>query len=230
MPPSMTWHSCDSIQLPPGGAVGPDAVHQDARVARLVLPGRPGPLAPLPLDDQVIVVELVLRRQAAELLARDADHAVADREDLVGIVAPAVVQVGIEAGQVLAVEPEDRLARPDRPARPGRTRGPRPAGLRIERPGRGPEREAGEQPGGCDARRDDHGASSVSAFAGSGSTSTPLAMDLGTLLPADRLDLGQRSSRPGRRSTGSCPGRLRSAREASRPAGRWGRRSASGSG
>src|SRR5437667_75895 len=47
---------------------------------------------------------------------------VADREDLVGIVASMPSQICVEAGQVLAVELEDRLARSDWGHIPGERR------------------------------------------------------------------------------------------------------------
>src|SRR5262249_21614817 len=68
-----------------GRPVLADAVQEDAAVARGLLPRRPGLLAPFELHDEVIVRVLLLRREAAEGLAGDADHAVLDGEDLVGV-------------------------------------------------------------------------------------------------------------------------------------------------
>ena len=108
-PPSMIWHSCDSIQLPPAAPSGPTQWSKIPESRAACFRGAQGPLAPLPFHDQVIVVKLVLRRQSAEFLARDLDHPVVDREDLGGIVVLMVVQIGVKSSQVLAVELEDRL-------------------------------------------------------------------------------------------------------------------------
>ena len=107
----------------PGRAVGPDAMKQDSRVAGGLFPRSERPLAPLPFDDQVIVVKLVLRRQSAEFLARDLDHPVVNRENPGGIVVLMLVQVGVKSSQVLAVKLEDRLPRFEFGAVPGRMRG-----------------------------------------------------------------------------------------------------------
>src|SRR5207237_1363557 len=69
--------------LPARRAVGPDAVQEDARVARRGLPRGVGRLAPPPFGDEVVVAEVPAGGDPAVLLARDAQQAVLDGEDLV---------------------------------------------------------------------------------------------------------------------------------------------------
>src|SRR5262249_22527057 len=78
--------------------------------------------------------------------ARDHQHPVADGEDLVGIIVLVVVQVGIEAAQVLAVEREHRRPRADLRDVPGERRHilgglPGPGG--SEKPGGNDDEEGG---------------------------------------------------------------------------------------
>src|SRR5262249_39908317 len=82
-------------------AVRAGAVQQDTAVAGVVLARRPGLLAPLEFDSQVVVLVLALGDEPAPHLAADADHAVADGEDLLGVVVLAVgLLAGLGRGQV----------------------------------------------------------------------------------------------------------------------------------
>src|SRR5581483_4783008 len=102
---------------PAGGAVFADAMEQDAAVARRLFSRRPGLVAPLELDHEVIVLVLLLGHEAAVNLAGNADHAVRHAEDLERIVVLAErlvaflfrTQICVEVGQVLAVEHLDLL-------------------------------------------------------------------------------------------------------------------------
>ena len=144
-PPSMIWHSIDSIQLPPAAPSGPTQWSRMPESRVFSLRGPQVSLAPLPLGDQVIVAEVSPVVNPAELLARDPDHAVAHREDLLGVVVSVVLGVGVEAGQVLAVELEDRLSRLGSSGSRGRTTGYRLApGRRLRRRRRSPGQDQGD--------------------------------------------------------------------------------------
>ena len=84
------------IQVPPGAAVGPGRVQQDAGVADVL--AAVGLLAPLVLDDQVIVAVLLVGGDIAEAVAGDVQHAVVDAEDLRGS-SLGVLEPGREAGR-----------------------------------------------------------------------------------------------------------------------------------
>ena len=171
-----------------GRAVGPDAVEQDPGIASLFFPRRPGPFAPFPFGDQVIVVKLVARRQAAEFLARDLDHSVVDREDLGGVFVLVLAQIGVESGQILAVEREDRLARLDLAAIPAQTEGASCAwiGDGLDR-GSSPDAES-KNPTWLEWTR---AASMASTPEVDRARFRSLTVNPGTLRATDHLDLGQ---------------------------------------
>ena len=82
-----------------------EAKDQKAAVTRGLFPLAPGLLAPLEFQDDAVAVEGIVARDAAPILAGNPDHAILDREDLVGVVVdPVVAQVDVEIGEVLAVK------------------------------------------------------------------------------------------------------------------------------
>src|ERR1019366_1098053 len=107
----------DAFHPRPGHAIFADAVQQDAAVARGLLALRPGFVAPLEFDDELIVLVFFFRREAAPDFAGDADGAIHDGEDLLRIIVLAVRllaflgsdEVGVKVAEVLAVEELDRL-------------------------------------------------------------------------------------------------------------------------
>src|SRR5262249_39046241 len=104
-----------------GGAVLADAVVEQSAIAHGFLARRPALLAPLELERQVIILVLVLGRQRAEDLARDADGRFAVRlnhgVDVLRVLVEAddfflavgAAQPGVPALEILAVE-ENRPA------------------------------------------------------------------------------------------------------------------------
>ena len=97
-----------------GGSVLADAVHQDAAVAGLCGAVAVRRAAPLPLDDQVVIAVHLPRRDAAPLLAGDAQDAVLDREDALRVGVLVVAEEGVPAVEIASVEQRDRLLRRDR--------------------------------------------------------------------------------------------------------------------
>ncbi len=85
-------------------------MQEDAAVARGLRAGSMGLLAPLELDDEVVILVLLLGDEAAKNLSRDSDRPVLYAKDVFGVLVLAELrQVGVEARQVLAVEELDRF-------------------------------------------------------------------------------------------------------------------------
>jgi hypothetical protein len=95
-----------------------DAVVQQAAVAHVLLTRRPFLLAPLELQLEVVVLELLLAGQRTEHLAGDADRRLPvhrhDRVDLQWVVVQADRHRGVDPGHVF--ERFVRLAEPGVPA------------------------------------------------------------------------------------------------------------------
>src|SRR5262249_21382551 len=73
-----------------------------------------GPLAPLVLDDQVIITVLPVGGDVSVAIAGDVEEAAGDPEHPAGIVALGVLEPGGQAVEIAAVEEPDHLSRADR--------------------------------------------------------------------------------------------------------------------
>ena len=108
--PWASWHSTEAIQVPSAPPSGPVAFRRMPGVADGL--AAVGPLAPSVLDDHPIVAIGPLGGEVAEAVAGDVELAVVgDAEDAPGVVAAGILEPGREAGEVLAVEEADDLAR-----------------------------------------------------------------------------------------------------------------------
>ena len=89
------------------GALRAEAVHEDAVVARGLGALAPGLFAPLELDDQMVVLEAVERRDAAVAVAADVEQAVGlELEDVLRVVDDVGLRVDVHLGLSFAEQVE----------------------------------------------------------------------------------------------------------------------------
>lgn len=149
MPPSMIWHSTDSSHPLPAAPSAPTPCRRIPESRAFF--SRGGQVLPpqAPFGHQMVIAEVAAGGDGAEFLARDVDLAVADGDHALGVTISVVAGEDVEAGEILAVEGQDRVARGDlgQLAGEGRDVGGLVGGSRGGQASR--DQDEGEGPGGA---------------------------------------------------------------------------------